>query len=158
MPEKRIGSDNLVSTSAHIPFAYLERIKKIGVPPSKFIREAVGEKLEREEGFIAAIALQEAEYDRLGDELERVVLRIANLREQHEEWKQKKEIARIQDIIMTEYLTRMLRTEQELYTAVESQIDTTHNLKKIVHDTWIEFKGAKGKREILEDEGATTTI
>lgn len=139
--KNRVGSDKLVSTSAHIPFAYLERIKTVGATPSKFIREAVGEKLEREEGFIAAIARQEAEYDRLGNELERVVLNIANLREKHEEWKQEKAIDRIKDVIMTEYLTRMHHTEQELYDAVESQIDSKLDLKNIVHDVWVNIKG-----------------
>jgi len=158
MPEKRVGSDNLVSTSVHIPFAYLERIKKVGATPSKFIREAVGEKLEREEGYIAAINRQEEIRRGLELELKRVENNIVLFQKKNKKWEHEKEIAHIRDVIMTEYLTRMLRTEQELYDAVESQIDTTHNLKKIVHDVWIEFKGVKGKKELLENERPTTAI
>ena len=158
MPGRRMGSDKLVSTSVHIPFAYLERIKKVGATPSKFIRAAVGEKLEREEGYIAAINRQEEIRKGLELELKRVKNNIVFFQKKNKEWKQEKEITRIRDIIMTEYLTRMLRTEQELYTAVESQIDTTHDLKKIVHDIWIEIEGVKGKREILENEGFTDAV
>ena len=158
MPKKRVGTDKLVSTSAHIPFAYLERIKEIGTTSSKFIREAVGEKLEREEGFIAAINRQKEIHRELESELKRVKNNIAFFQKKNKEWEREKEITRIRDIIMTEYLTRMLRTEQELYAIVESQIDTAHDLKKIVHDIWIEIKGVKGEKEILENEGSTNTV
>ncbi len=143
--KKRLGSDSMVSTSVHIPYAYLERIKTVGAKPSKFIRAAVGEKLEREEGYIAAINRQKEVRERLELELKQVKNKIASFQKKHEEWKKKNEISRIRDIVMTEYLTGMLRTEQDLYDAVGSQIDTTHDLKNIVHGVWVDIKGAKGK-------------
>ena len=70
MPRERAFGDNLlVSTSVHLYVGALKAIDELEVGRSSFIREAVDEKLTREEGFRASIERLRSERE---DHLNRV--------------------------------------------------------------------------------------
>ncbi len=143
---KRTGKDRLVSTSAHISVAYLDRIDELGEPQSRFIRQAVGEKLEREEGFLAAIQLQKDDIDRLELELEGAKNNMASLVLKQESWKYERDISDLRNIVMAEYLTGSHPTEAKLLEAIKPMIDTELDIKQVVHEVWIDIKG-EGKND-----------
>jgi hypothetical protein len=102
---KRDLSANLVATSAHLPYFYLEQIAALHMPQSKFIRDAVGEKLERETGFLAAIERTEGEILELKKILAEREQEGEELKVKRSAWLTQKLRARAREAMLAAYLS-----------------------------------------------------
>lgn len=142
---KRGFRTRFVSTSVHLPYEYLDRIEELGEKPSPFIRSAVGEKLEREEGFLAAITRAKDDLERLEMETARTEGNIAVLEERHISWMAEKERLKARDEIMTEFLTGSYLSESKLLTVMKKQMAGKKGLEALVHEVWVDIMGDEEK-------------
>ena len=136
----------LVATSCHIPWPYLDRIDALGQKPSKFIREAVGEKLERTEGFEVAIEVQIEEVARMREEVEVAQEFLTTLYEKQAEWQKKKEGEKLRERILAEYLMGAYRSPEDLYTFIRADTSVAlsdSDLTELVHEVWTEITGSE---------------
>jgi len=141
--KSRPATKRFVSTSVHLPYEYLERMDELGEPHSSFVREAVKEKLEREEGYLAAIQRQKDVTERLRTDLKMSELTLADFEVKHEEWKVENERIRVRDIIITEYLTGVYHKQEDLFELVQKQVKTTSeiDLSALVKEVWKDLRG-----------------
>lgn len=130
----------MATTSVHIPLAYLDKIDALKIPQSTYIREAVKEKLERDEGYLASIEKQSAMVDSLMKQAEEENQNLQELHALHKEWKQKQERSRIRDIVITEYFTGSHQSKESLYEALKRGIKTDDDLEAVVNEVWKEMQ------------------
>lgn len=151
--ERRTGDDRLTPTSVHLPCAYLDRIGELKRKPSPYIREAVGEKLERDEGFTAEIERLVARKNNLEDEVNNIGLHLEDLRHKNNVFRVEREEVRVRDLAIEEYIgLTYQKTADDLFILVRSKLgDPDLNLfgnvhkydefvRAIVHDVWSKAK------------------
>lgn len=138
-----MGANKLVSTSAHIPYADLERIEELGESPSRFIREAVAEKLEREEGYVAAIARKKADIEDLTGKLSGAEEQLKELREKQAEWIRDSRIREVKDAMISEYFSQVYKDPGSLSKAVQGAFEdvSPEDVLRIAKEVWKEFGG-----------------
>ena len=153
--ERRTGDDRLTSTSVHLPCAYLDSIIELKRKPSEYIRDAVGEKLERDEGFATTIQRLVARRIGLEDEVKNIGLQLDELREKNNVWRVEREEDRIRDLAIEEYVGLTYQTADDLLIPVRSKLGDPDlhlfgNVKKydefvrdLVHDVWCKAKDEK---------------
>lgn len=88
-------------TTVYIPTKALEWIKANSRSIAGFIREAVLEKIEREEGYQAQIEKLEKEIQDLHDKIKFKELKLEELRRKKEEYDRKMRIAKLRERIAT---------------------------------------------------------
>ena len=154
MPRRRrVGRNRLIATSAHIPFTHLEAIENMGESPSRFIRQAVAEKLEREQGYEAAIERISAEIEDYERQLSGMQERREKLLDLRDEWKAGRLHERIRSAMVGEYLTHDYETLEALILTFKDFPDFDKLSKEeqlaIASEVWKEFNpiGVPGKME-----------
>lgn len=130
----------MTTTSVHCTIGVLDRITELGYHQSTFIRMAIEEKIEREEGFKAAIDVKSALVDSLLKQTEEENQKLQELHALHKEWKHKQERSRIRDIVITEYFTDFHKSKESLYEALKRGVKTDEDLEAVVNEVWAEMK------------------
>ena len=146
--ERRTGDDRLTPTSVHLPCAYLDRITELRKVQSEYIRDAVGEKLERDEGFTAAIEILLTDERNMEMDLKKLRKDIDDLRHKHGVWKIEQTEQQLRDRAMTLYVVAIFNNEEELYHQVMENntfeiVLPESKVREIVKDIWIKEKGSE---------------
>lgn len=137
---KKTGKNRMTTTSVHIEVGVLDRIEELGAQQSTYIREAVHEKLARDEGFQAAIDIQGALVDSLLKQTEEENTKLHELHEKNKEWKRQQEVSRVKDAVMNEYFTGFHKSKESLLKAfTASDFKTDADLEAIVNKVWEEM-------------------
>lgn len=134
----------MTTTTVHVEVGVLDRIIEIGAHQSTYIREAIKEKLVRDEGFLSAIDVQGALVDSLLKQTEEEQAKLHEIHEKHKEWKKQQEVSLVKDAVMTEYITGNHTTKESLRSAVFpgllKEFKETVDINEIVEEVWEEVQ------------------
>ena len=140
---KRTGKDRLVTTTVHVPAGALDRIDELKRHQSTFMREAVLEKLEREEGYIAAIEIQSAVVDKLLKQVEDENANLHELHAKHKIWQKKQERKRVKGIVIEEFFAGNHKSAESLLAAIWEDVSTESDKQAIVEEVWTEMRNER---------------